>query len=85
MATMNISLPDQMKAFVETEVAAGGFSTASEYFRELIRNAQRRKDEAQLESLLLEGLRSGDASPMTAEDWADIRRQVRERLAQRQP
>ena len=43
MATMNISLPDSMKAFIEAEIAARGFNTTSEYFRALVREAQDRK------------------------------------------
>jgi Arc/MetJ-type ribon-helix-helix transcriptional regulator len=31
MTTMNISLPDEMKAFVETEMAQEGYASASEY------------------------------------------------------
>ena len=49
MATMNISLPDAMKGLVESEVSDGGHSTASEYFRELARDAQKRKAEAKPE------------------------------------
>ncbi|HZO91652.1 MAG TPA: type II toxin-antitoxin system ParD family antitoxin [Chthonomonadaceae bacterium] len=83
MATMNISLPDTMKAFVEAEVAEGGYNTASEYFRALVREAQERKARVRLEALLLEGLQSGAATPMTEDDWEDIRREVRERAVQR--
>lgn len=49
MATMNISLPDTLKGFVEAEVSDGGYSTVSEYFRELVRDAQKRKAEAKRE------------------------------------
>lgn len=83
MATMNISLPDPMKEFIESEVASGGYSTASEYFRELIRDAQKRRAEARLEALLLEGLDSGASAPMTRQDWDDIRREVQRRAALR--
>ena len=83
MATMNISLPNSMKTFVEAEVMEGGYSTTSEYFRALVREAQKRKEEARLEALLLEGLHSGDSTPMTEEDWEDIRRELRERAAKR--
>ena len=82
MATMNISLPDAMRAFVEAEIAEGGYSTASEYFRQLVRTAQKEKTEATLQALLLEGLQSGEATEFTPEDWADLRRRVHERLAQ---
>ena len=55
MGTMNISLPDALKAFVEDEVARGGYSTSSEYVRALIRREQ---DRARLHALVLEGAAS---------------------------
>ena len=83
MATMNISLPNPMKEFVEAEVTQGGYSTASEYFRDLLREAQKRKGQEKLEALLLEGLDSGPSTPMTPQDWQDIRQEVRKRVALR--
>lgn len=83
MATMNISLPDGMREFVESEIERGGFSTASEYIRQLIRDDQDRKAQRRLEELLLAGLESEDAGEMTAQDWADIRSDVRRRLGAR--
>lgn len=84
MKSMNISLPDSMRAYVEEQVTSGGYSTVSEYFRELVRQDQKRKAQERLETLLLEGLDSGAATPMTLEDWKDIRQAVRERIAKRQ-
>jgi antitoxin ParD1/3/4 len=55
MGTMNISLPDALRNFVEEQVAAGGYSTSSEYVRDLIRKEQTR---AQLRQMLLEGASS---------------------------
>jgi antitoxin ParD1/3/4 len=49
MTTMNVSLPDEMKAFVEEQVQRGGYSTASEYLRELIRDAQKQAAKERLE------------------------------------
>ena len=83
MATLNISLPDTMKNFVETEVVAGGYNTTSEYFRTLVREAQERKAKAQLETLLLQGLTGEPIEPMTDADWEAIRRDIRERVTQR--
>lgn len=82
MKSINISLPDSMRAYVEEQVASGGYSTASEYFRELVRLDQKRKAQERLENLLLEGLNSGEATPMTDKDWQDIRQVVREKIAQ---
>jgi antitoxin ParD1/3/4 len=84
MKSMNISLPDSMRAYVEEQVTSGGYSTVSEYFRELVRQDQKRKAQERLETLLLEGLSSGTATPMTLEDWKDIRQAVHERIAKRQ-
>jgi len=77
--TMNIALPESMKDFVLEQVSEGGYSTASEYVRELIRADQKRKAADRLESLLLEGLNSG-MTPLTKKDWDAIRAEVRARL-----
>ncbi len=60
MATMNISLPDKLKAFVEASVAEGNYSNASDFVRDLIRNAQERKAViAEINAALDEGDASG--------------------------
>ena len=85
MATMNISLPDDMKAFIEAQAAAKGFGTVSEYMRALIRETQERAARRErVDALLLEGLDSGPATPMTGGDWEAIRREVKERHEARQ-
>ena len=58
MSTITISLPDSLKAFVETEVDTKGYGNVSEYFRTLLRDAQAKAKDARLEALLLEGLAS---------------------------
>ena len=75
MQTMNISLPDPLKKFVDGQVAAGRYSSVSEYMRELIREDEKRKAEERFESLLLEGLESAE-SELTRADWSDIRKQA---------
>ena len=40
MDTMNIALPESMKHFVQEQVNEGGYSSVSEYIRDLIRNAR---------------------------------------------
>jgi antitoxin ParD1/3/4 len=78
--SMNIAVPESMKEFVLTQVAKGGYSTASEYVRQLIRDDQKRKAGDRLDALLLEGLKEGGSGPMTKQDWRDIREQVKSRL-----
>ena len=85
MATMNISLPDEMKAFIESQAAAQGFGTVSEYMRALIREAQTRAARRErVDALLLEGLDSGPPTPLVEADWEAIRREIHERHAGRQ-
>ncbi len=59
MATLNISMPDEMRAFIETRVRMGEYQSASDYLRDLIRH-----DHEETEKLLLEGLDSGPAHPL---------------------
>jgi antitoxin ParD1/3/4 len=80
MTTMNISLPDEMKVFVETKIAQEGYASASEYLRALIRDAQKQQAKEELEAKLLEGLR-GPSVKMTRKDWNSIEREAREGLA----
>jgi antitoxin ParD1/3/4 len=60
MSTMNISLPDALKSFVDAQVTTRGFGTSSEYVRELIRKDQ---DVQRLRALILDGA----ASPIVGE------------------
>ncbi len=81
MTTMNISLPDEMKAFVEHQMAQDGYASASEYLRALIREDQKRSARLVLESKFFEAIESGPALPMTREDWKALRREALDGLA----
>ena len=60
MATMNVSLPDQMKLWVEAQAHAGRYSNASDYVRDLIRRDQEQTIKiAEMQRLVSEGLESG--------------------------
>jgi antitoxin ParD1/3/4 len=76
MQTMNISLPDQLKEFVDNQVGSGRYSSVSEYVRDLIREDEKRKAQEKLEVLLMEGIQSGGPTEMTRQDWVDIRREA---------
>lgn len=65
MATMNVSLPDLMREWVESQIEQGEYASSSDYIRDLIRQDQRRQK--LLKAALNEGLSSG-RSPRTAED-----------------
>lgn len=78
MGTMNISLPDSLKAFVEQQVVQRGYGTSSEYVRELIRKDQ---DRATLRSLILEGAASVPAEPADDAYFDGLRARIRRRSA----
>ena len=60
MATMNVSLPDQMKAWVEAQTQPGKYSNSSDYVRDLIRRDQERRAKiAHMQKQVDEGLTSG--------------------------
>ena len=68
--SMNISLPEALKHFVEEQVANGGYTSVSEYLRELIRGARKRQGQQErLESMLIDGLDSGPGVDATPEYW----------------
>ena len=81
--SMNVSLPETLKDYVQERVAEGTFSNPSDYVRALIREDMRRREEEKLDALLMEGINSGPAEPMTAKDWADIRANLEEHIAKR--
>ncbi len=81
MTTMNISLPEEMKSFIESQMAAEGYASASEYLRTLIREAQQRRARQALEAKFHEALESGPATPMTKDHWTGLRREALDGLA----
>jgi len=78
MTTMNISLPDSLKDFVDEQVSGRGYGTSSEYVRELIRRDQHRQ---RLKSLLLEGASSPPAGPADQAYFEELRARVRRQKA----
>lgn len=80
MDTMNVALPESMKSFVQERVTEGGYSSVSEYIRDLIRADQKRKAEERIDALLLEGLDSGEPIPVTPEYWEAKKQKLAERL-----
>lgn len=81
METMNIALPESMKQFVQERVSEGGYSSVSEYVRELIRADQKRRAEERIDALLLEGLDSGEPISVTKDYWEAKKRRLAERLS----
>ncbi len=79
-ATLNISLPDTMKTEVEEIIATEGYGNTSEFFRDLVRNYLKERRERKIEDLLLEGINSGESTPLTKDDFEKIKQRGMQRL-----
>ena len=75
MSTMNISLPEALKSFVDQQVTSRAYSSSSEYVRELIRKDQ---DRQRLRGLLLEGAASPLSATADTDYFGQLRDSVRE-------
>ena len=80
MTSMNVSLPESMREYVDRQVETGGYSTASEFIRHLIRDDQKRSADQRLQVALLEGLDSGEPIEITDEWWSRKREELAARL-----
>ncbi len=74
MSTMNISLPDSLKEFVDNQVGSLGYGSSSEYMRELIRKD---RDRQQLRGLLFEGAASPQSATIDSGYFDNLRSRVR--------
>jgi antitoxin ParD1/3/4 len=76
MATMNVSLPDAMKSWVEDQVRTGQYSNVSDYVRDLIRQDHEMRDKR---DILIRALESGESSGVSDRTVDQIWRDVRDR------
>jgi antitoxin ParD1/3/4 len=76
MSTMNISLPESLKSFVDEQAGERGYGSSSEYVRELIRKEQ---DRTRLRGLLLEGAASAAGRAADEAYFESLRRRARRR------
>ncbi len=74
MTTMNVSLPEDLKTYVDSQVRAGNYGSTSEYVRELIR---RDHDRLELRTALLDGARSPITTDVDDEYFASLRSQTK--------
>jgi putative addiction module antidote protein, CC2985 family len=75
MSTMNISLPETLKTFVDTQVSDGDYTSSSEYVRELLR---REKNRIRLRELIMEGGESPlNEKPLDADYFENLRKLAR--------
>jgi len=74
---MNVSLPRELKKRVDEQVKTGGYGTASEYLRDLLRRARERQLRRRIDAGLVEAVQEGAQAVMDESDWASIRRAAR--------
>lgn len=82
-ASLNISLPEEMKDWIDAQVKGAGYGTTSEYFRQLVREDQRRQLREQVDAKLLAALESGEPVEATAEWWEERRKELARRVKER--
>ena len=78
---MNVSLPSDLREFVAEQVKSGGYGTASEYLRDMLRRARERQLRRQIDEMLIEAVESGATIPVDDADWASIRKAARTQLS----
>jgi antitoxin ParD1/3/4 len=83
MSTMNLTLPDSLKAFVESRVAERGYGSADDYVEALIREDQEKAEHGEIEGRLLEALQGAPPTPVTPETWEAVKREGLRRLEAR--
>jgi antitoxin ParD1/3/4 len=76
MSTMNISLPESLKSFVDEQVTQRGYGASSEYVREFIRKDA---DVLRLRGLLIQGAASAQAAPLDSGYFSELRERVKTR------
>jgi antitoxin ParD1/3/4 len=77
MATMNVSLPNLMRQWVESQIKTGHYSNASDYIRDLIRRDQEYKDKREaLIQALAAGEKSGVSKRTIDEIWKDVKLRI---------
>jgi antitoxin ParD1/3/4 len=76
-STLNISLPETMRVYVEEKIKNEGYGTISEYVRELIRADQKRKEQGELEAVLVNALNRGEPAEFSERTWDNLKAKVR--------
>ena len=73
--TMHISLPESLKEYVKERMEEEHYDNSSDYFRSLLREDQKRREEKKLEQMLLHGIASG-SQELTPEDWKILKEEI---------
>jgi antitoxin ParD1/3/4 len=81
---LTVTLPEPLGDYVRERAAQGAHGDPADYVRALIAEDMRQREEERIDALLMEGINSGPAEPMTQQDWDHIRAELEEHTAKRQ-
>jgi antitoxin ParD1/3/4 len=81
MTTINVSVSDTLREFIDAQVVEGKFASPDEFIRQLLEQLQKEKAREKVDLLLLEGLKS-PVREMTRAEWDAIRQRLRHRVPQ---
>jgi antitoxin ParD1/3/4 len=73
---MSFALPESLRDYIDARVRSGEYGNTSEYLRDLIRRDQQEQAARRLRELIVEGLESGPAAPLTKRQIAELRKQA---------
>jgi putative addiction module CopG family antidote len=92
MVQFHISLPDTLGGFVRAQIDEGRYASVEDYVRTLIEADQQTQDwmdecsrDPRIEALVIEGVKSGSAGPMSKDDWDALKRPYLDRMRTSSP
>jgi antitoxin ParD1/3/4 len=81
MARLDVTLPEELKAFIDAEAAGGGYTNPSDYVRDVLLTIWRHKTNSALEAELVRRINGPPAIEVTPQFWEDLKERVRRRAA----
>lgn len=85
---MNIHVSEQWEPFIRSQMQSGKYTSEHDVVDEALnllrqREADQARERSRVESLLIQGLDSGSATPMTADDWNEVEQEGKRLIAER--
>ncbi|MFN0018436.1 MAG: type II toxin-antitoxin system ParD family antitoxin [Pirellulaceae bacterium] len=79
MADLHVDLPDSTRSYIDEQVATCGYKDVSEYIRDLVEGDRKRAVRQRIDSLLREGIESGEPIPVNSGWWESRRQELEQR------
>ena len=81
MGSIVLNVSPELESLIAKSAEAEGAASSEDWLVDFVTGALQARSDARLEALLLEGVESGEATPMTNDDWQDLHRQLEEHIA----